>query len=223
MSSTIRPGLGVLPWRIRHLPVHRGFPVPWFVENDENGMPDFRYTSMEKWHTAMHDRRCWICGQPLNDRFCFILGALSMVTRATAEGPMHSDCAAWAAMHCPFLNGQQTRRGSANDPNLAERGRAPGIANLDPPSLVVLWKTARRAMVLQARLVKVGRADSIACFLGGRPAERPEILAAVEAVYPRLLELCDSPAAVEDLQIDYAAALALVDRCYPPPAADPIL
>jgi len=55
--SDYRPDLDLvtMPNRIRRLPVHRGYPVPWFVEW-VLGVPEFRVMSGARFREAIQQK-----------------------------------------------------------------------------------------------------------------------------------------------------------------------
>jgi hypothetical protein len=54
-ESPYRPGLPPVPWRLRARPIHRGYPVPWFVA-EVDGVPDFRIVDSRKYTPALERR-----------------------------------------------------------------------------------------------------------------------------------------------------------------------
>ena len=73
----IRPNIrAIMPARMKRRPIdHRGYPVPWFVTvlNDQ-GQWDFRPVEPYMVRTAIQERRCWICGDPLGKHVAFAVG-----------------------------------------------------------------------------------------------------------------------------------------------------
>jgi len=124
IAEPMKP-LEPLPDRMKSLPVHRGYPVPWFVEWID-GVPEFRAMDFSKWQRAIRDKLCWVCGTPLEKKFVtFVAGPMCGINRTSAEPPCHLICAQWSARNCPFLSKpQMTRR--END--LPEGGVVGGVA-----------------------------------------------------------------------------------------------
>ena len=58
------------PARIARLPVHKGYPVPWFVAWID-GVPDFRVADGRKLWEAVRHSRCWVCGDKLGSKLAF--------------------------------------------------------------------------------------------------------------------------------------------------------
>ena len=81
----------------------RGYPIPYAVMVDSNGVPDFRVTDIEKWVFAVQHKRCGLCGEPLGARMAFVGGPKCHKYRVFTDLPMHRDCAEYALRVCPYL------------------------------------------------------------------------------------------------------------------------
>ena len=81
----------------------RGYPIPVAVVIDANGKPDFRVTDQTMWVRLLRERRCHMCGGPLQRSLTFVGGPASMRSRCFTDGPMHDECAQYALQVCPFL------------------------------------------------------------------------------------------------------------------------
>src|SRR5262252_8544983 len=108
MATPLRDGTWLPPGRaadrILALPRdHRGFVIPWFVQIDKDGTPDFRCIGVGKWERAIKHKRCWVCGEPLGVNMTFVIGPMCAVNRVTSEPGNHLQCAEFAARNCPFL------------------------------------------------------------------------------------------------------------------------
>src|SRR5262245_2742625 len=101
-ATILRPELPPVPERMRKLPLHRGYPVPWFVEWIE-GVPDFRIMDGRKLVRAVKEKRCWVCGELMGSYLAFTIGPMCAVNRISAEPPSHRECASFSARGCPFL------------------------------------------------------------------------------------------------------------------------
>ncbi len=93
----------------------RGFPVPYIVLNDKNNTPHFKVNDVRKVEQCITEKRCGICGTPLNDDMWMIGGPMSAFHPhgVYVDSPMHKDCAKYALQVCPYLavsiyNGKQT-------------------------------------------------------------------------------------------------------------------
>jgi hypothetical protein len=51
----------------------RKVPVPWFVAWID-GKPEFRVADSSKLRIAIRDRKCWVCGQRLDNRATYVIG-----------------------------------------------------------------------------------------------------------------------------------------------------
>lgn len=93
-----------MPPRVAALPRDaRGYPIPYTVQRDETGKPDFRVVDPDKWMRAVRMRCCGICGETLGARIAFVGGPLAMANRLFTDLPMHRDCAIYALRVCPFI------------------------------------------------------------------------------------------------------------------------
>ncbi len=217
MSEKLREELTALPARIAALPVHRGYPVPFFVATID-GQPEFRVMSGKKWTRAVKERLCWVCGQPLGVNLCFVLGPMCGINRTTSEPPCHRECARWSAVNCPFLTRPHMVRREAGMP---ESSVAPGGLYIDRnPGVTLLWVT-RTFEPFKAFdgnwLLGVGDPLDVEWYAEGRPATYAEVEAAVETGFPALLE-------VAKLQEHGVEALNAARAAFDPlmPAREPV-
>src|SRR5262245_64102945 len=100
VERTYRPDIERPPARMAALPIHRGYPVPWFVgwvDGPDGPVPEFRCADQRKLALAITDRLCWVCGGPLGRMMTFVLGPMCGVNRISAEPPCHYDGARCAA------------------------------------------------------------------------------------------------------------------------------
>lgn len=81
----------------------RGYPIPFAVLVNKDGIPDFRITDQAKWFFAVEHRRCGLCGEPLGSKLAFIGGSKCHEYRVFTDLPMHRDCAEYALRVCPYL------------------------------------------------------------------------------------------------------------------------
>jgi hypothetical protein len=92
---------------MRDLPTFQGLPIPFSTYVDPLGVPDFRVNDTERMQRITKERLCSLCGKPLKldgRVFCFIGGPKCEENHLFVDGPMHKDCAKYAAMACPFLS-----------------------------------------------------------------------------------------------------------------------
>lgn len=190
--SDLRQELTALPERIKKLPVHRGYPVPWFVAwvNEE---PEFRALDFRKWVTAVRDRLCWVCGDPLGANLCFVIGPMCAVNLTTSEPPAHHECAVWSAENCPFLS----------RPHMARRENDLPEGMMDPagncvrrnPGATVLW-TTRSYELFETHergryLITIGAPTNIEAYAGGKPTSLDVVLESIRTGEKLLREACD--------------------------------
>lgn len=215
MSTTLRPELPPLPWRLRHRPIVRGYPLPWFCPAD-----DFRVADGRKMIEAIKFKKCWICGQPLGRFLAFCIGPMCSINRTISEPPSHRECAEWSAHACPFLNQRQVRR---RENDLPEEGSgAAGIAITRQPGVTCLWITkSYRVIRVEAGegiepgiLFKIGDPVDVRWYREARPATRAEVLESIDSGYPLILEQAelDGPDAIDLLAAARERAMALLPQ-----------
>jgi hypothetical protein len=100
-----------IPDFLKHLPVHRGYPVPYFVPKDENGVYQLKYGSLEKMQTCLKYHKCCVCFKPLiTGQYYFISGPKGLETQTDSHSPMHKECAEFSLKVCPHLFFEKTHR-----------------------------------------------------------------------------------------------------------------
>lgn len=194
--SELRPELEPLPLRMMNLPVDRGYPVPWFVEwiinTEGERVPEFRAMSQEKWHKAVRQSRCWVCGERLGKNLAFVIGPMCGITRTTGEPPCHLECAEWSVRNCPFLARPHAERRELEGPLLPSAGimieRNPGVS--------LVWVTNSYTLFRDANglpLIKVGPPERITFWSEGKPATRAQIDTSISTGLPLLEAVAESP------------------------------
>lgn len=191
-TNKLRPELSALPDRIKDLPVHRGYPVPWFAAwpDGPGGEPEFRTADGEKFRRAIKERRCWVCGQQLGAHLAFVLGPMCGITRTTSEPPTHRGCALWSIRNCPFLTRPDMERRDANLP--AGTIDAAGCPIHRNPGVCLLWVTKTYEVFPDQNkrpLLSVGDPLEVLCFAEGRAATRAEIDFSITGGLPHLQKL----------------------------------
>lgn len=199
-ATELRPELTPPPERIQRLPVHRGYPVPWFA-SFMNGEPDFRVADGIKWAIAVKTFRCWVCGQKLGANLAFVLGPMCGITRSTIEPACHRSCAEWSIINCPFLTRpHMTRR--END--LPEGVDIPGMPIMRNPGVSLLWMT-RSFEVFQDHkghgMISVGDPAEVEFYFEGRRATRAEIDQSVAGGLPNLEHLAKQDGAEAEARL----------------------
>lgn len=179
-----------LPGRMTHLPVSRGFVVPWFVAWID-GVPEFRSMDAVKYFAALRKKLCWVCGQRLGVNVCFVAGPMCGINRTSSEPPSHVECARWSARNCPFLNNpNMVRREDDVVNNTTTRENAAGICITRNPGVAMLWLTRQFEVFYPDRkkqpLIQMGEPESVEWYAHGRVATRAEVLASIESGLPNL-------------------------------------
>lgn len=189
--ARLATALDTLPARMRQLPIDdAGRPVPYFVYVHPDGKPDHRVVDAAKWRPAIKGRLCWICGQGLGRFLSFAIGPMCTVNRVSGEWAQHTDCATWAAMHCPFLVNPNRERREANLPD--------GVTFSDVglkrnPTAMCVYTTTVASPFLAAGtpLVSMGAPHSVAWYRYGREATRQEVLDAIHSGKTALADVAD--------------------------------
>ena len=191
--AAVRPELGELPRRLRHLPIDgRGYPVPWFVDWI-NGEPEFRAMNPEKFKRAIEEQRCWVCGGRLGVYMTFVAGPMCLINRISAEPPSHHDCAEWSAQNCPFLTRPNMERREDDVINNEGHGAAAILRNPGCTALVTTkgYRVFQVAESSAGVLIKMGEFERVEWFAEGRPATRAEVEHSIETGLPLLREVCE--------------------------------
>jgi hypothetical protein len=160
----------------------RNRPVPWFAWRDDDGVAHVTILDQEKWHHAVHDNLCWICGCPLDCLKTFVLGPINVITRTTTEPPSHPGCAKYAMCGCPFLSNPARGRKPVPeryiepDPVIGHDGRRPA----PNPGIFALWTTRSYELgLLRNQLaIIIGDPVHVAWWTRGRRATGAELQAA---------------------------------------------
>lgn len=206
--SVLRPELQrPIPDRIAALPVHRGYPVPWFVEwivyEDGHpvpapigeGEPEFRIMSAQRFRQAARTLDlCWVCGGKLGAHKAFVIGPMCAVNRTSAEPPSHRECAEWSARNCPFLTRPHMRRRDAGLPEGVdhENPNTAGIMLTRNPGVAMVWVTRRPGYKRDpggGLLFDIGDPDSVSWWCEGREATRAEVQHSIDTGLPALEEV----------------------------------
>jgi hypothetical protein len=177
------------------------------------GVPDFRCIGLGKLVKAIHQRCCWLCGEPLGVWQTYAIGPMCIVNRvtSTSEPPSHLDCAEYAARACLFLTKPGMRR---NEKDLPEERNVAGVMIPRNPGVVALWitRSSKPFNVSNGVLFDLGEPERILWYCEGRTATRAEVEASVASGLP-LLEAeadKDGPDAIKELSQCIARAQALL-------------
>lgn len=184
--TELRHDLPPLPIRMRVLPIEeRGYPVPWFVAWID-GKPDFRVIDTPKLAIAHNRHVCWLCGQPLGRYLAFVIGPMCAINRVSSEPPSHRECAAFAAIACPFMVRPAAKRREANLPDHHE---AAGIGLKRNPGVTLVWITRSYKAFRPPGggvLFEIGDPIETLWFSQGRRAAADEVIASFTSGCPLL-------------------------------------
>lgn len=187
-----------IPKRLLKLPTERGYPVPWFVAQLEDGSYDFRIKEIRKLPIAVNKKLCWLCGESLGKVFAFLIGPMCAISKSISEPPAHRECAEWSAKACPFLNQTETRRRESNMPEGSRD--AAGTMIKRQPGAVCLWvtDTYRVSKVENGVLFNLSNPLEVKWYAEGRNATRREVMDSIESGFPLLIKSVH-----DDLKDDY--------------------
>jgi hypothetical protein len=181
MTTALREGLPRLPQRMQHLPIdERGYPIPEFVSNID-GLRDFRVVSLEHLANCIRDNVCWICGQSLDTSKVFVIGPLAALQGVSNEPPSHIECAEFAVRACPFLLLPKAQHRPTDNPNTQ---KLPGSMKRNPGACclyTVTGYTHRTKPDRSGIVFRTGPAIRVDWYTQGRPAQRSEVLASINA------------------------------------------
>jgi hypothetical protein len=220
--TDLRPELPrPIPDRIKRLPVHRGYPVPWFVtwlkdgEPCERGdaEPDFRVITPGSIEVAVLQKRCWVCGGTLGRYMSFVIGPMCAVNRNTAEPPSHLDCADWSARACPFLTRPHMKRNEGKSkPEGVDWSNSPGIVLTRNPGVALVWTTTSYRIHRDPNggvLFQIGKPEHVRWYCEGRSATRAEVQHSIDTGLPALEEIAAEHGELDALarEVERAGAL----------------
>jgi hypothetical protein len=186
----LRPELAELPPFMRDLKIHRGYPVPWFVDY-VNGEPEFRAMDLRKFVRAVNEKLCWVCGNALFSEMIFVVGPMCALNRISSEPPSHRECARFSARYCPFLSRPSMER---RESGLIDKKAAPGLMIERNPGVSLLWFARRYTPIQVPDIESVGAKAGILFQMGrpfrtewyreGREATRAECLESINSGLP---------------------------------------
>lgn len=187
--KTYRPGLPIVPSRMRNLPVSgEGYPIP-FVCAWINGEPNFSIADPRKLAACHEQRWCSLCGELLGQYKAFVIDSIAAVTRDTAEPPAHIDCARFAA------------------------------STLSRAFVTSVWVTRVYLLeqVEGKPVFRIGEPEQTFWYAGGRRATRQEVMDSTQSALPALYELAHADGESAVLHLDFLVARAT--RYFPRHAA----
>lgn len=199
--TELRKGLPELPARIKVLPLdHRGYPIPWFVEEPRNDHADFRIASSGKRYKATKERLCWLCGGKLGRNIAFVIGPMCAINRNTSEPGNHRDCALFAVQACPFLILPDAKYRLAHLPK--EGGMLPHLLPGNPgASCIWITDTYQPYAVDGTFLIRIGEPSEVLWYCEGKQATRMQIQDCLDKRLPLLSDIAkkDGPQAEKQL------------------------
>lgn len=96
-----------IPQRCVRRPLSGGLVVP-YVSLIHGGHAAFGSLDAERARTALMQRLCQICGEPLEERCFLIVRPADVVRGLSPEPALHPECLPYTAAHCPMFNGTAT-------------------------------------------------------------------------------------------------------------------
>lgn len=91
------------PERVAKLPHYKGIPITYTTLVDKNGIPNFKATDAERVWEVKRDKKCSICGEPLDYWIAFMVTEEEAESRNIYENPNHEECLKFAFNVCPWL------------------------------------------------------------------------------------------------------------------------
>jgi hypothetical protein len=195
----LHPGIEPPPPRMAGLPLHRGYPVPWFV-TFMDGVPEFRCMDGRKWVQAVREKLCWVCGWPLGTRLAFVAGPMCGLNRTSAEPPCHLECARYSARNCPFLSKPQMVR---RENDMPEEGVLSPYAIMRNPGVTLVWITRSYSLFGDGHgnhLIEMGEPDATEWYALGKPATRAQVEESVRSGLPAVAGQCRGDADLAELE-----------------------
>lgn len=96
-----------IPEKMKNLPLDkRGYPIPYIVLIDNNGVPHFKVNDDEKLRTAAKWKFCAICGTRMKNGDMWVIGGPGSAFHPAGhyfDTPTHHECGAYALQVCPYL------------------------------------------------------------------------------------------------------------------------
>lgn len=188
MHDQLRAGIAAPPAHMANRPIHRGYPVPFFVAWID-GVPDFRVADTARFEECRRFERCWLCGKPLGAHRVFVIGPMCTVNRVSSEPPSHRSCAEYAATVCPHIVNPEAKRRAKTLP--AKHRPPAGQMVRDNPGVVAVWesKTYQFFKASGGMLIDIGAPVQVDWWSRGRRADRATVMPAFEASVNRLKTL----------------------------------
>lgn len=206
-EPTLRQDLpSPIPERILKLPIHRGFPVPYFVawlDDDERAMPrgqgtpDFRILFPGVVEDCLRHDKCWVCGgmMLLTRERSFLVGPMCVVNRTSAEPGGHHECMEWSAKGCPFMSRPKARRRGITTETVPAPGkmlaRNPGVGCVWSSKTWQPFKVPSGGGYQPGTLINIGSPTTVEWWAEGREATREEVERSIDSGLPALQDMAD--------------------------------
>jgi hypothetical protein len=175
MPDKLRRGVARPPEHLASRPIHRGYPLPYFVAT-VGGVPDFRVADPAKFDNCRRNSLCWVCGKALGSHKVFVIGPMCVVNRTTSEPPSHRACAEYSASYCPHLIHPQAKRRTETLPD--DHLNPGGQMILENPGVTVLWESNNFSYytVPNGTLIDIGDPVAVEWWTEGHRASRDEVV-----------------------------------------------
>lgn len=217
MQDGLRDDIPPPPTHMASRPLHRGYPVPYFV-GWVDGLPEFRVADRHKHEMCRMHEFCWCCGKPLGTHRVLVTGPMALLTKITAEPPSHRACAEYALQACPHLVHPHAKRREAGMPE--KRSSPAGTLVTTNPGVALAWEGDYEFVKRQdGWLIELKEPVVLDWWTRGRRATREEALAGLEASVSRVKQLSIEQFhhrrrgladAMHDLGLHHAQALELL-------------
>lgn len=92
-----------IPERMKDLLMYQGVAVPYTTLVTDDGKIHFKSTDNEKNWEIKRDKKCAMCGKPLDYYIAFMVSEKEAESRIVYENPNHEECLRYAFNVCPWL------------------------------------------------------------------------------------------------------------------------
>lgn len=97
-----------IPARCAGRPTVGGRVIPWINVQLADGGVDFRSQHTTRLRTALNERRCQVCSEPLTTPMVLLGGPTALQQLLFDEPPLHAECAVYTSRACPVVAGDAT-------------------------------------------------------------------------------------------------------------------
>lgn len=92
-----------IPERMKELPLYKGVAVPYVTFIDKEEKIHFALVNDERVWEVRRDKKCSLCGKPLDYYIAFMVTEDELASREIFENPSHEECLRYAFNACPWL------------------------------------------------------------------------------------------------------------------------